>query len=128
MRSVINGRFRVQIRVAPLDFARIQPATFLGIEIEIVQAGRVAGAAGMEREVMQPAQLVAQALVPARFGNHGHRRRQQLAAQRLRQAAILGGVQVAVVAVVAAEQLIAAVAADHHLHVLAREFREQPGA
>ena len=43
-------------------------------------------------------------------------------------AAVVGRVQIAVVAIVAAEQLIAAVAADHDLHVLSRELREQPRA
>ncbi len=42
--------------------------------------------------------------------------------------AVILRIQVAVIAVVAAEQLIAAVAAEHDLHAIARERTHMPGA
>ena len=110
------------------DLRREQLGAPLAIEIEIRKARGVARAAGVKRELVQPAQLMADALVPARLRNQCDCRSEHAAAQRFRDLAVMRGVQVAVVAVVAAEQLVAAVAADHDLDVASREARQQPRA
>src|SRR5690242_11436246 len=68
------------------------------------------------------------ALVPAGFWNQGERRSEHHAAQCGRDTTVVSSVERAVVAIVAAEQFIAAVAADDDLYMIASKFSEQPSA
>ena len=77
---------------------------------------------------MQPAQLVHPALVPTRAWQEPERRLNQVSTQRNRQPRVFVRVQVAVVSVVAAEQFVATVAPDHHLHVFPGQAGRLVGA
>ena len=100
----------------------------LAVEVEIGEARRIAVGALEERELVQPPHLVALALVPARLRDQREERLHHAPANGRRNRGVAPRVQVSVVAVVAAEQLVAAVAADHDLDVLARELRDLVGA
>ncbi len=66
---------------------------------------------------MQPSQLMPLALVPAAVGYQRQEPCPDEASQAGRQGGVVTGVEIAVVPVVAAEQLVAAVAAEDHLDV-----------
>ena len=118
----------IELRHRPSQRRPVQRLPQVRSEVEVAEALRVALAAAQERCVVQPLQLVGIALVPAAVGQRLQQRGHDMAPQRRRQQGVVRGVEVAVVAVVAAEQLVAAIAADHHLDVLARHLREQVDA
>src|SRR5690606_39961724 len=92
-----------------------------GRELEPAQRARVAPPALEERQVVQPLELVARALVPGTVRQLPEQGSQHPAPDGPRDAGVPVGVQVAVVAVVTAEQLVTAVAAQHDLHLAPRQ-------
>src|SRR5688572_6923524 len=71
---------------------------------------------------------MADALVPARLGNKREGGAQHMPAQGRGHTAVIARIHIAVVAVVAAEELIPAVAANDHFHMLPRKLGDMVGA
>src|SRR5690606_9547440 len=90
--------------------------------VEIAEALRVALSPLERCEVLEPLQTVAEAAVPGAAGKAGDRRPEDTASHDGRQQRIGADVTITPVSVIAAEQLIAAVAAEHDLDVPAREL------
>jgi hypothetical protein len=110
-----DRRIGIELRGHGRQGRPVQPLPQVRPEVEVAEALGVALAAAQERCLMQPLQLVGIALVPAAVRQRLEQRAHDMATQRRRQPGVVGGVEVAVVPVVAAEQLVAAIAADDHL-------------
>ncbi len=119
-----QGGFGVELRDPDLEVLRVELGSAIGGEVSVAQASGISPAARDPGQLVHPPDLMRQTLVPESVRCQIENATHHLAAQDGRERRVVAHVQRAVVAIVAAEQLVAAIATHRNLHVAARQRGE----
>src|SRR5690606_18559766 len=116
--EVGNRAFRIERRRTLREPRPVDTLPVCIAHVEIVEALRVARASLERGEMLEPFQTMTHAPVPASAGESRDRRAKNAPANRRGQQRVHADVTITPVSIVAAEELVAAVAAQHDLDVL----------